>query len=229
MANVASSIAVLRVKMGEADSLSYTLRVHGDDREHPGQAPMDIARLRAIAGRGRGPETGDAEGLDAARGTRLEAPSLPGALGRRLRQWTLSGDAGQTLCVSCDDGILWDLPWESLPSALGIEHLAIVRLAGAGVQRPPSRPGRPTALIAAWPRHRDRVLPGITRELQALSERFRDAYLPVTALPEPTIDQLRDVCRDLAPALIHLAHAGVERSGPGEELRLQVPDEEGGV
>lgn len=143
---------------------------------------------------------------------------LPLTLNRALQQWVYDDPTPGLLAVASSERHLDSIPWEHLPGVLQLPTVFVARLS---VQTEPvvDRPAQAplTLLAAGWSGRPVLNLPGIQKELNAISQLGVATDMRVRVLSEPSLGEFADACSSIQPCALHLVPASV-RSRNGMPL-----------
>lgn len=152
--------------------------------------------------------------------------TIPGTIGRALRQWKLDEPDEGLLAVRCDPELPDSIPWECIPKALALPKLLVVRLTGSGSDQQDDKSAiEPRFLAAGWsglPRY---AIPLIEAELTALSKIIEPSGMPARILSEPSRDEFFSSYHSLQPTMLHLVPPGLRFESGVAELVVTWEDE----
>src|SRR5262245_48278431 len=193
------TVATLTVDGDLANSLSLEFAASGSS----------LTSLIAVSG-----ETRDriVEGKASDRDT---ARLMPQDLLRVVRQWYHANGASGTLAIVSRSAALDVIPWERLPSSVGLPELSVVRVLPDRAGEPDHVYGDTALLVAGWIGTPRLNLPGIQKELTTLGELSAAEQVAVHVMAEPAIPDLLAAWKAECPQCVHIAAPAVSYNDSG--------------
>ncbi|MCD4670508.1 MAG: hypothetical protein K8S14_08680 [Actinomycetia bacterium] len=130
---------------------------------------------------------------------------LTNYFGRELRQWVFDNPTPGLLAIISEDRHLDGIPWEYLPRLLQLPTVFVTRLLNHSEPNLDRSVQDPCRLLAAgWSGWPFTNLPGIQKELNALSQLGIATAYRVRALFEPSLIEFEDAYSSIQPDILHL-------------------------
>lgn len=151
---------------------------------------------------------------------------LPLPLANELRQWILDDPSPGLLAIVSPHARLDGIPWEYLPQVFEMPTVFVVRL----VERPDQHPNgilqdQPRLLAAGWSGKPFLDLPGIQKELNALSKLGVEEGVNVRVLSEPDRMGFAEAYDAVQPQILHLVPPGLRYENQMPEIVISGSDD----